>query len=94
MLQTPSDVEFERPSGPKPLDMLNMLNLVGGFRNHGNNENHGNPGGKPRVPQTMGLEMPDFLRPFEDFLRVSMGPKDYTVAVRGSQGHYTQECWM
>ena len=27
--------------------------------NHGNDRNHGNPGCKPRVPQTTGLEIPD-----------------------------------
>ena len=27
--------------------------------NHGNDKNHGNPGCKPRVPQTTGLEIPD-----------------------------------
>ena len=27
--------------------------------NHGNDENHGKPGCKPRVPQTTGLEMPE-----------------------------------
>ena len=27
--------------------------------NHGNDDNHGNPGWKPGVPQTMGLEMPE-----------------------------------
>ena len=33
-------------------------------RNHGNHENdknHGNPGCKPRVPQTTGLEIPEIL---------------------------------
>ena len=27
--------------------------------NHGNEENHGNPGCKPLVTQTTGLELPD-----------------------------------
>ena len=30
---------------------------------HGNDENHRNPGCKPRVPQTTGLEIPEFRRP-------------------------------
>ena len=30
-------------------------------RNHGNDENHGNPGCKPRVPQTTGFELPDIF---------------------------------
>ena len=32
--------------------------------NHGNDENHGNPGCKPRVPQTTGLEIPDIFDQF------------------------------
>ena len=28
-------------------------------RNHGNEKNHGNPGAKPRIPHTAGLEMPE-----------------------------------
>ena len=32
--------------------------IGGSHENHENGENHGNPGCKARVPQTMGLEMP------------------------------------
>ena len=35
--------------------------IHGNHGNHGNDENHGNPGCIPQVPQTMGLEIPDFL---------------------------------
>ena len=33
--------------------------IRGNHGNGGNDENHGNPGCKPRVPQTTGLEIPD-----------------------------------
>ena len=32
--------------------------ISGNHGNHGHDENHGNPGCKPRVPQTAGLEIP------------------------------------
>ena len=35
--------------------------VSGNHGNHGNDENHGNLGCKPRVPQTMGLEMPEIV---------------------------------
>ena len=31
----------------------------GNHRNDGNDESHGSPGCKPRLPQTTGLEIPD-----------------------------------
>ena len=34
--------------------------IRGSHGNHENDENHGNPVCKPRVPQTTGLEIPDF----------------------------------
>ena len=34
--------------------------IRGNHGNHGNDENHGNPGCKPQVPQTTGLEIPEF----------------------------------
>ena len=33
--------------------------IRGNHGNHGIDENHGNPGRKPQVPQTTGLEIPD-----------------------------------
>ena len=33
--------------------------IRGNHGNHKNDENHGNPGCNPRVPQTMGLEIPE-----------------------------------
>ena len=55
--------------------------LTGGVHgNHGNDENHENPRCKPRVPQTMGLEMPKLKtlyypasRPWRDFSEVQGG---------------------
>ena len=35
--------------------------IRGNHRNHENDETHGNPGCKPRVPQTTGLEKPDLM---------------------------------
>ena len=35
--------------------------IRGNHGNHENDENHGNPGCKPQVHQTTGLEIPDFL---------------------------------
>ena len=34
--------------------------INGNHGNHENDENHGNPGCKPQVPQTTGLEIPEF----------------------------------
>ena len=40
--------------------------IRGNHGNHENDKNHENPGCKPRVPQTTGLEIPDFL--FQEML--------------------------
>ena len=34
--------------------------ISGNHGNHGHDENHGNPGCKPPVPQATGLEIPEF----------------------------------
>ena len=39
----------------------------GNRRNLGIDENHGNPGCKPQVPQVMGFEIPDFLISYSFF---------------------------
>ena len=36
--------------------------INGNHGSHGNDENHGNPGCKPQVPQTTGLERPEKKR--------------------------------